>query len=273
MADFIDELVEWRQTLDDNLRAENSWLALAGLFWLEEGNNSFGTHSDNKIVFPDGSGPDRIGSFVLENDQVTLEILAEIDVLVDGKSTREAVLKPDVSGDPTEIVLNNLSFILIKREDFLGIRLWDNDRLQRKIFPGRQWFKFNEDCIYEGNYQRYETERTLTIQQKNLSSREIQSEGLVQFSISGLDYSLTVFEETDGELFIIFHDSSNGDQTYSAGRYLVTDKPQDGIVSIDFNRAFNPPCAFTPYATCPLPPAQNRLDIPILAGERKPLNK
>lgn len=271
MDNYKNELLEWRNTLDNNLRKENSWLALAGLYWLDEGENTFGTNPGNQIVFPRDTGSGVIGSFIVQDEKVTMQVLENVTVMVDGEIVREARLAPDISGSPTEIAIGELVFILIQREDMFGIRLWDNDRPQRSSFPGRQWFPINKKYTFKGTYQRYESERLVTIQQKNLTDIELKSEGIISFSVNSVEYTLAAFEQTDGELFIIFHDQTNGKETYSAGRYLYLKPPEDGMVMIDFNRAYNPPCAFTEYATCPLPPAQNRLDIAVAAGEKKPI--
>lgn len=267
---YENDLADWRKSLDDNLREENSWLALAGLYWLDEGENSFGTNPDNQIVFPEGSGPGTIGSFLVDNDQVTLKVLEGIDVLAGGELTQEVLLKADTSGAPTEITLGNLSFILIQREESLGIRLWDNDRPERENFPGRRWYEIREDFCIPGRYDRYEKKQSLVLQRKNASDIETQAGGDLFFSKDGKEYTLLAFEEEDGELFIIFNDLTNGEDTYSAGRFLVIDPPEDGHVVIDFNRAYSTPCAFTDFATCPLPPAQNKLMLRVEAGEKKP---
>jgi len=258
--------------LDANLRKENSWLALAGLYWLEQGENSFGTAPGNSIVFPSDYGPDSIGTFLVEGHEVILQVHEGLRVKVDGKLTSQAVLAPDTSGSPSEVTLGSLTFILIQREDSLAIRLWDNSRKQRKSFPGRQWFPIQDCYRIPGEYRKYDVDRMLSLQRKNAANYDAQPGGEVSFIINNLECSLVVFVESEGELFTLFNDLSNGQETYSSGRYLVLDPPQEGNVILDFNRAYNPPCAFTPHATCPLPPEQNRLKIPIPAGEKRPLS-
>jgi uncharacterized protein (DUF1684 family) len=125
-------------------------------------------------------------------------------------------------------------------------------------------------CI-AGNYQRFDRAHRLTLQRRNGADFEARPAGAVHFSVDGVSCSLVAFEQPNGELHIMFNDATNGAQTYGAGRYLTLDPPEAGNVTVDFNRAINPPCAFTEFATCPLPPAQNRLEMPIVAGEKKPL--
>ncbi len=268
MDQYHQEIKKWRRLLGTNLRKENSWLALAGLFWLCEGKNSFGTDPSNGVVFPAGSGPGQIGDFILQEGQVTLRVRDGLEVRVDGEIKKEAVLKPDSSVSPTEITLENLTFILIEREDGLGIRLWDNQRPERENFPGRSWFPIQESYIIRGIYEPYDKDLDLLMSRKNGSDYQTQAEGQIRFSLDKREFCLVAFEQEDGSLFTLFLDQTSGKESYPAGRYLVIDPPQGEMVEIDFNRVFNPPCAFTDFATCPLPPSRNRLDVAVLAGER-----
>jgi uncharacterized protein (DUF1684 family) len=270
MSDYHDRLKKWRKAMDVNLIKENSWLSLAGLYWLEEGENAFGSDPINKIVLPAGSGPGRIGTFWFNDGIVSLQVDEGIEVKIDRKTLSEAQIMPDTSGTPTEISLGNLKFMLIKRDDSLGIRLWDNNRPERMGFPGRQWYPIDENYRLTGTYCILDGFQQLQLDRKNGVGIEVSAAGEVEFSLDEQVYSLFALEEDDGKLFLMFNDSTNGEQTYTAGRYLVTDPPLEGTVVLDFNRAYNPPCAFTDYATCPLPPGENKIDIPIPAGELKP---
>jgi uncharacterized protein (DUF1684 family) len=270
MDNFTKEILEWRETLETNLRKENSWLALVGLFWLEEGRNTFGAGAENDITFPDADIPAQIGAFIVDGDEVRLEVTADTLVDVDGVPAKEASLRPDISGSPTQLKLGALTFILIQREDGFGIRLWDNNSPQRESFPGRQWYPIDEAFRIAGRYERFAEERTVSFERRNGADLEAKVGGQVSFDVNGKPHTLLAFAEEEGDdLFIIFRDATNGDETYDSGRYLVVDAPQEGKAIIDFNRAYNPPCAFTPYATCPLPPAQNNLTVEINAGEKK----
>ena len=270
MDTYQKELLEWQKTLDTNLRKENSWLALAGLFWLEEGRNTFGAGDENDIIFPDAGIPSQIGAFVVDGEEVRLEVVGDTPVDVDGVPSKEALLHPDVSGSPTRLKLGSLTFILIRREDGFGIRLWDANNPQRESFPGRQWYPIDENFRIEARYVRFAEEKFVSFERENGADFEAKVGGEVHFSFDGREYALVAFEdEEDGDLFVIFRDATNGKDTYGSGRYMVVGAPQEGKAIIDFNRAYNPPCAFTPYATCPLPPAQNNLPISILAGEKK----
>jgi uncharacterized protein (DUF1684 family) len=269
MKKYQEELLEWRKTLDANLRKEDSWLALAGLFWLNEGVNSFGTGDENHIIFSDAGIPQQIGAFIVDGDDVRLEVTADTLVDVDGVPAKEASLRPDISGAPTRLKLGALSFILIQREDGFGIRLWDNNNPKRKSFPGREWYPVDEEFRIKASYQRYEEEMLFSFERENGADFETQIGGVLRFSVDGKEYSLLALEDEDGDLFVMFRDTTNGQKTYGSGRYLSVSAPKGGKAIIDFNRAYNPPCAFTPYATCPLPPTQNNLPVPIRAGEKK----
>lgn len=268
MDSYVQEIEKWRRAADENLRKEDSWLSLAGLFWLDDGENSFGTDRSNDIVFPPGSGAARMGVLDLVDDQVTLIVEENVDLRVDGEIIKETILKPDISGDPTEIKWEERTFILIEREDGLGIRLWDNQRPERVNFPGRVWFPIDENYVVTGCYEPFEKALDLVMERKNGSDFMDQVQGQIHFQFDGRDHSLLAFEQEDGSLFTLFLDQTSGKSSYPSGRYLLVPPPQEGSLTIDFNRAYNPPCAFTDYATCPLPPKQNRLPVAIQAGEK-----
>jgi len=268
MDSYHQETEEWRRSMDENLMKEDSWLALAGLFWLEEGDNRIGTGSANDFVLPPGSGPEQVGAFILKDGDVKLKVMDGVELLIDGEYAKETLLKPDASGSPTDIKLKNLTFMLIAREDGLGIRLWDNQREERNNFPGRRWFPIKKGYLVKGIYKSFEERLNLMMSRKNGSDYPTEAEGEVTFQLDGQEFSLLAFEQEDGSLFTMFLDQTSGEECYAAGKYLVIDSPQNGLLEIDFNRAYNPPCAFTDFATCPVPPVQNRLDVTILAGER-----
>ncbi len=272
MNNYQEEILDWQKTLDTNLRKENSWLALAGLFWLDEGVNTFGAGDENDIVFPDADILPQIGAFIVDGDKVKLEVTADTPVDVDGVPAKEALLRPDVSGAPTQLKLGALSFILIQREDGFGIRLWDNSRPERDTFPGRLWYPVDEKFRIEGRYTRFADEKLVSFKRENGADFEAKMEGEVSFFVGNESYALLAFEDEEGELFIMFRDATNGMETYGSGRYLSVDTPEEGKAIIDFNRAVNPPCAFTDFATCPLPPAQNNIPVSIKAGEKRQKN-
>jgi uncharacterized protein (DUF1684 family) len=177
-------------------------------------------------------------------------------------------MTPDTSGSPTRVAIGNVTLALIRRGERLAIRVWDRGASARQTFPPRQWFPIDPRYCVTADYKAYGKLRPVTMPDVTGGVQTMESPGEVVFRLSGRALRLTAAEEDEGALFLIFTDSTTGKSTYPAGRYLYTSPPADGKVEIDFNRAYNPPCAFTPYATCPLPLQENHLPIAIEAGER-----
>ena len=255
--------------MNESLTKENGWLALAGLFWLQEGENSVGTAVSNTIILPPNSTSANIGTFTLHDGIVTLSVILGNKVEVDGKLTCESILNPDTSDKPNFVTIGNLTMVVIQRGDQFGVRLWDNDRPERASFNGRNWHPPQEKFRVLATYTAFDTPETITFSRSLGEDFESDTQGYVNFEIDDQDQQLHVFAQPDGGLFTLFKDSSSGKTTYGSGRYLLTKKVTNHEVVLDFNRAYNPPCAVTPYATCTLPPRQNWLPIAIDAGELK----
>ena len=250
-----DEIVRWRHARASALQAEGGWLAVAGLFWLHDGANSFGKDPASEIVLPDG--PAHAGAFQLRSGTVTVKMEGE-------SAPRE--LWPD-SADVVKI--GRLSLILIKRGDRLGIRLKDPENPARKGFHGLEYFPVSE--AYRVTARWIAEPRQIPILNVLGQTEPSQCPGYAAFRIDGKELRIyPILEAPDAqELFYIFRDQTSGRETYPAGRFLYSALPKAGSVVLDFNKAVNPPCAFTPYATCPLPPPENRLPVRIEAGEKK----
>ncbi len=264
---YEESILKWRKEMDERLRAENSWLALAGLFWLEEGKNSFGTAKSNDILLPSGSAAEEVGYFEFLDSETKLVVTSDETVQVDGETLKGASLQPDVSGSPSIIELGALRMMVIQRGDQYAIRLWDNQRVERQTFGGRQWFPIDRSYLIEAEFVSYDPPKPIIIPDMLGNTTEEESYGYVEFQINGQGYQLGALGTSSDGLFLIFSDLTNGDSTYPSGRFLSTYPVETGKVDLDFNCAINPPCAFTKYATCPLPPEQNRLDVAIMAGE------
>lgn len=248
---WLDELRQWRENREISLKADGGWLTVSGLFWLREGPNSFGTAPDNAIVLPAGAA--RAGVFELRGDTVTATI-----------EGRSRVLRPDTAD---AVTLGSLTLGVIKRGDRYGIRMKDSNSALRRKFRGLRWFA--PDPRYRITARFVAQPRTLLIANVLGQSEERHSPGYVEFSLDGRRLRLhPVADEPGGRLFFVFRDATSGKETYGGGRFLYAEPPRDGAVLLDFNRAYNPPCAFTPYTTCPLPPRENRLPVRIAAGER-----
>ena len=264
---YRDEIQQWRATYEAKLKQDNGWLSLAGLFWLKEGENTFGTGSGNRIVLPEGAAPEMAGAFIFHGGQTKLRVDPGAPALLNGQAVRsETALKPDSSGDPDRITLGRLSMIVIKRGERYAIRLWDAQNPARLGFHGSRWFPVNESYRVTAQYTSYPQPRMINIANILGDTVPTPSPGFVTFKLNGTPCRLEPVLEGD-HLFFILKDATSGRQTYPAGRFLYTPLPTGSTLVLDFNKAENPPCAFTPYATCPLPPKQNHLPVADEAGE------
>jgi uncharacterized protein len=243
---------EWRQKRVAALQADGGWLTVTGLFWLHPGVNRFGTNSANEIVLPDG--PASAGAFDLHNGKVT--------VTMDGQLR---LLAPD-SEDFARA--GRLSLFVLKRGDRYAIRMKDPESEFRKKFHGIQFFPPTE--AYRVTARWVAQPRQLPIANILGQTEPSDNPGYAEFELLGKSLRLypIIEEPGDQQLFYIFRDLTTGKETYPAGRFFYSEMPRDGRVVLDFNKAYNPPCAFTSYATCPLPPKENHLPVRIEAGEK-----
>lgn len=249
------EIARWRRERVAALQAEGGWLTVAGLFWLHDGANSLGKDPASDIVLPDG--PAHAGVFELRAGAVT--------VTMNGAATRRE-LQPDSSDF---VRVDRLTLFLIKRGDRLGIRLKDPENPARKQFHGLDYFPVSE--AYRVTARWVAASRQIPVLNVLGQTEPSQCPGYAVFRIGGKELRLyPILEAPDAqELFYVFRDQTSGHETYGGGRFLYSALPREGRVVLDFNKAVNPPCAFTPYATCPLPPPDNRLPVRIEAGEKK----
>ena len=250
------------------MRGERGWLALEGLYWLENGLNRIGSDPENQVTL--SSGDARAGTLELTGSRVILHPAPGTTMSIQGKPATEMVLKPDKSGDPTILSMANLDLMIIQRGDRFGVRVWNNANPRRAAFPGRRWYPIRPEYNLTARLLPHQGKTSITIPDVTGMDQEMAIAGSLSFSLAGLPLSLIAIAEDD-TLFIIFKDETSGKETYPAGRYIYTDVAPDGTVALDFNRAYNPPCAFTDFATCPLPPPQNRLPVRIEAGEMAPV--
>jgi uncharacterized protein (DUF1684 family) len=264
---YRQEIQKWRENYEANLKEDNGWLTLAGLFWLKEGDNTFGTGLGNDIVLPEGSAPEQAGTFIFHEGNTRMLAKNGVPVLLNGKPVlTEVPLKADTTGQPDRITLGRLSMIAIQRGSRHGIRLWDNANHARRDFTGTHWFPVKESYRVTARFISYQQPKMIPILNVLGDSEPNPSPGYATFEIDGERCRLEPVAEGN-ELFFLFKDLSSGKRTYPAGRFLYANLPKDGKVILDFNKAHNPPCAFTAFATCPLPPRQNYLPVAIDAGE------
>jgi uncharacterized protein (DUF1684 family) len=269
---YVAEVEQWRVRREERLKADGGWLTVTGLFWLKDGANTFGSAPGNTIVLP-ASAPARAGVFDFAGGKATVRVEPGVRILSGDKPVTSMALRADTaSGGPDVLVLGPLSLQVIERGGRYGIRLKDNESAPRKAFAGLQWYPVNEAYRVTARFVPHAAPKTIPI--ANVLGQEDQqpSPGSAFFTLNGRELRLDpILESPDAkELFFIFKDPTAGRDTYPAGRYFYADMPKDGTVVLDFNKAYSPPCAFTKYATCPLPPPQNRLDVRIEAGEKKP---
>jgi hypothetical protein len=257
---------QWRAQHETELKAEGGWLTVSGLFWLKEGVSRVGSNQMNEIVLP--RGPAELGTFELQHGKATFRAAPGVAVKLNGQPAGAlSPLKSDADdGKPDKIQYDAFTMYVIHRGERDAIRLKDTESESRKAFTGLHWFPVKESYRVTAKFVPYQPPKMLTIPNILGETEQDPSPGYVQFTLNGQSLRLEPVLEDD-HLFFIFHDLTSGKETYPAGRFLYTDLPKNGEVVLDFNQAENPPCAFTAYATCPLPPKQNRLSVRIEAGE------
>ncbi|SFG43577.1 DUF1684 domain-containing protein [Pontibacter chinhatensis] len=266
---YVAGIDAWHATRVENLQKEDGWLALAGLYWLEPGSNSFGSAESNKIVFPKTKIAAQAGSFILDGEVVKLQAGKTADITVNGEPVQqEAVVYTAAMEQPAVMRHGSLKWVVIKRGDKYGVRLWDAESEGLRTFEGLERYPVQPEWRLEARLEQPPLPKQIAITNVLGQTSQEPSPGAVVFTINGQEYRLDALEEGE-ELFIIFADKTNGTGTYGAGRYIYMPKPDaSGKTYIDFNKAYTPPCAFTGYATCPLPPKQNILPIAVPAGEK-----
>jgi uncharacterized protein (DUF1684 family) len=261
------QVQKWRQDREVRLRSDGGWLSVSGLFFLREGQNRFGSGAGADVRLP--SGPAEAGVLELKGKDVTVRIAQGVEARLGGHPVEEATLRSDASGERDVLTLGPLAMQVIERGGRTALRLWDNDNPKRREFKGLRWFPIQEAYQITAKFVPYPPGRTLKVASILGYVEDLPCPGYVSFRLHGKDLRLEPVLE-DQELFFIFRDETSGTDTYDSGRFLYADPPVKDSVILDFNKAFTPPCAFTPFATCPLPPRQNRLQAPIEAGEKTP---
>jgi uncharacterized protein (DUF1684 family) len=263
-----DELDAWIAERDAGLRKPDGWLSLAGLYWLEEGESSFGSDPSNAVVFPAGKSPARIGVFVVEDGAVRVRVEPGVAVTSDGEPVSELALATDAAEEPTLLEHGSLLWHAIDRGGRIGIRLKDRESPLLGAFAGMERYPADPAWRIEARFERYDPPKEILVPNIVGPALPEPCPGRVVFEHAGASHALEPTGEAGEELFVVFGDETNGSETYGGGRFLYADWPgEDGVVVLDFNRAYNPPCVFTDFATCPLPPPQNKLPFRIAAGE------
>lgn len=252
------------------LKAPAGWLSLIGLEWLQPGANRVGSAADNDIVLK--AGPAHLGVVTLDDSgAVTIELANGSDALVDGREVRRATLVDDGGngGKATEVRFGSANFFVIARDGKKALRVKDENAETRTHFVGLEYFPIDPSWRVEAQWVPFDPPQELEIGSVLGTIDKEKVPGKAVFTREGHAYELFPIQEEPDSLFFVFADRTSGKETYGAARFLDTPLAKDGKLVLDFNEARNPPCAFTPYATCPLAPPENRLDLRVTAGEKK----
>ena len=268
-ADYTQQIESWRAQRVERLKAPGGWLSLIGLHWLKDGANSVGSAKGNDIVL--AKGPAKLGTITLKDGKATIALDAKAGATIDGKPAQAAELLDDSHETPTTVAFGSASFYMVDRNGKKALRVKDTEAATRTGFKGIDSFPIDPSWRVEAKFEEFKPAHSLEIPTVLGTVDKMTVPGKVTFTRDGKNYTLLpVLETADAkDLWFIFADRTSGKETYGAARFLYADLPKDGKVTIDFNKAYNPPCAFTPYATCPLAPPENRLDLRVTAGEKK----
>jgi uncharacterized protein (DUF1684 family) len=262
------ERAKWHEGRIKRLQSEEGWLTLVGLHWLTEGENLIGTDPGAKVRFPEGLGPAKAGTLVLEGGKVRLKAEAGSPLTVNGAPAADMPLKMDADGKPDVLGLAGRSFYVIRRGEKVGVRVKDPQSPVRTGFKGIDLYPYDPAYRVVATWEPFPEPREVKVPTVIGISETYKAYGRVHFKLKGKAVTLEPVDEGDGRLYFIFRDATSGKGTYPAGRFLYADAPKDGKVVIDFNLAYNPPCAFTRFATCPLPTPANVLKVAVKAGEK-----
>ena len=276
-AEVIQQAKDWQRQRLERLTAPDGWLALIGLDWLQNGANRVGSAADNDIVLK--AGPAHLGVVTLARDgRVSIALDEGSGATIDGKALREAPLIDDMAAGekgPTTVAFGSVSFYVIDRDGRKALRVKDTKAETRAHFHGLDYYPIDPSWRIEADWVPFVPAHKLEIGNVLGGIDAVDVPGKAVFHRDGETFELLPYqEEPGGELFFVMADRTSGRETYGAARFLYAPLPVGGLdrpgkVVLDFNRAYNPPCAFTPFATCPLAPPENRLDIAVTAGEKK----
>jgi len=265
------EIRAWQEDRLKRLNTDNGWLTLVGLGWLSEGENRVGSDSTCAVVTPADKTPPLLGSIFLRWGRMMFKAAPGVAVTHEGRPVKRLQMVSDDTTSPTVLNYGTISFYVISRGEKLGVRVKDSESAARTNFTGLEYFPTDVKYRVDAKFIPYRPPKFLDIPTQAGTIERDSCPGALEFELDGVEYSLDAVIEKGSEdkLFIMFADATSGAETYGPGRQLYTALPdRDNNVILDFNRAYNWPCVFTVYATCPLPPEQNRLPCRIEAGEK-----
>lgn len=267
--DYIKSVQEWKQKRLENLKSESGWLNLVGLYWLKDGQNPFGSNDANNIIFPE-KAPEFIGTIILYRDFLSVSINDDVEVFINDSLLKEHDIYTDNDNNTTRFKMGSFRWHIIKRGDRYGIRLRDLESPLINQITEIPSFPVDLNWRIEASFERFEQPKDIAIPNVLGDTNYEKCYGVIKFKVGETGYSLMpTGDGINEDFFVIFADETSAEETYGAGRFLSVEKPdENGKIYIDFNKATNPPCAFTEFATCPLPPKENILKVKILAGEK-----
>jgi uncharacterized protein (DUF1684 family) len=268
-AAYRADVERWRAGRDERLRAPDGWLSLVGLVWLKPGVNRFGSARDNDVHLPAGV-PAHAGAFVVEGRAVKLVTEPGAAVTLGGAPAKAGPLRTDAAGEPDVLASGTVTWQVIERGERLGVRIKDSASPARGAFAGSRWFPIDPAYRVVARLVPHARATKMAVPDASGGKQTLESPGTLELSLRGTPVRLDPVLDGDdpSDQMIVFRDLTSGRETYGGGRFVRALKQADGTFVVDFNRAYSPPCAFTPYSTCPLPPEQNRLKISVPAGER-----
>ena len=261
---------QWKQDRIETLKQPVGWLRLAGMLWLEEGENTFGSGEQADVRFPEEFMPEIAGTFLFEDGVVTMIVADDVEITHDGEPVRELVMDGE---EETAADYGSLHWFVISRDDVMAIRYYNRENPQADAFDGFPAYPVDPEWRRTARFIPSPEGTTIPIVNVLGQNMDSPSPGTIEFTIDGSKHSLTALEGSD-RMFIIVADETNRTETYQAGRYIYIDYPGEGseFTVIDFNKLYNPPCAYNVFTTCQLPPPKNRLSVAITAGEKRPLD-
>ena len=263
---YVQEVAEWHAKRVENLRKPDGWFSLVGLEWLEDGPNPIGSDADSKVKMP-AKAPASLGVLHLDAGRVQFTTAPGVQVTSKGKPVKWLKLQSDADGEPTELEVGSFLFYVIERGGQFGVRIKDRESPALAAFEDIETFPVDPAWRIVGRLEPHNPPRTIAVPNVLGMVEESPSPGSVVFEVDGQRHSLDALPAGDDGLFMVFADETNGETTYGGGRFLYAEIVK-GKVVLDFNKAYNPPCAFTAFATCPLPPKRNRLGLRVEAGEK-----
>jgi len=263
----VTQIETWRAEHEESYR--RNWVTIEGLHFLKSGAQSAGSAPDNDVVLI-ASLPEHLGSFTVASDEVTFHPEPGAPVTINGETAAPAtVLRDDGVEEPSVVEANGASVVIHRSGTRLSLRVRDPNGERARRFQGFEWFPIGRDYHVLGRFIRDATPRKLPVVNTLGDVDAYQTEGIVEFVLNGETLRLRPFTTDPGRFYFVFNDASSGNETYEAARFLYSDLRQDGTTILDFNEAYNPPCSFNPFTTCPIPLPENRLPIKVLAGEKK----